>query len=541
MAQAQAVEGISATKAAKSLLKRELTLLPLFGLIYFTVCGGSFGAEPMVSMSGPGLAILLFFVTPLLFSIPNMLMVREMQSMMPVEGGYYHWLKKAFGPFVGFLGGWMNWVVSWVDVSIYPVLAAYYLGYFIPELRNGATIGGVEVPAWVLSWIVAIVLIWAISALNIRGARLSGLTTDWLGAILMLPLIAMSVIGILAWIKGGVTISLPFLPGGVPVTFENMLPALSTGIYVAMWNFMGWELPTAAGDEIVNPKKTYPLAMALVLVAAIASYALPTIAGLYGGAGDNGKYQIWGLEASDEEVGIVGDLAGPDATDAQKTEWEANLMSWGVDPASSVGWEFPDIAHAVSDKLTGETDGLLARTMGILVTIAAVLSMIGLFIGNGLGGTRVPFAMAEDGMMPKFMVKVHPKFGTPWVSILICGIIFSIFSLQAFESLVVIDVFLNMIVLMAEFFALWVMRFKMPELPRNKVPGGYFGLTLITLAPLAIILLAIYSQYVDAGMDSISWALYAMGIGAILYFPMRFLVKPGIPDVDPFEAGAEGD
>ena len=67
---------------------------------------------------------MLMVVTPLLFSIPNMLMVREMQSMMPVEGGYYHWVKQAFGPFTGFMSGWMNWVVSWVDVSIYPVWTA---------------------------------------------------------------------------------------------------------------------------------------------------------------------------------------------------------------------------------------------------------------------------------------------------------------------------------------------------------------------------------------------------------------------------------
>ncbi|MEM5774908.1 MAG: amino acid permease, partial [Anaerolineaceae bacterium] len=97
-------------------LKRELTLLPLFGLIYFTVCGGSFGAEPMVGYSGPLFTLVLFAITPLLFSIPNMLMVREMSSMMPVEGGYYHWVKQAFGPFTGFMAGWMNWVVSWVDV-----------------------------------------------------------------------------------------------------------------------------------------------------------------------------------------------------------------------------------------------------------------------------------------------------------------------------------------------------------------------------------------------------------------------------------------
>ncbi len=147
-------------------LKRELTLLPLFGLIYFTVCGGSFGVEPMVGWSGPGLTLLLLAITPIVYSIPNMLMVREMNSMMPREGGYYHWIKQGFGPFWGFLAGWMNWVVSWVDVSIYPVLAAYYLSYFIPALSEGAVIGGIEIPAWVLSWIVALILIWAISYLT---------------------------------------------------------------------------------------------------------------------------------------------------------------------------------------------------------------------------------------------------------------------------------------------------------------------------------------------------------------------------------------
>ncbi len=513
-------------------LKRELTLLPLFGLIYFTVCGGSFGAEPMVGWSGPGLAILLFFLTPLFFSIPNMLMVREMQSMMPVEGGYYHWLKKAFGPFVGFMGGWMNWVVSWVDVSIYPVLAAYYLGYFIPALREGATIGGVFISSTWLSFLVAVVLIWGVSLLTMRGARLSGLTTNWLGLVMLLPLFAMSIMGLIVWIRGGTTISLPFLPGGEPVTFDALMGALSTGIFVAMWNFMGWELPTAAGDEIVNPKRTYPIAMVMVLVAAIATYAIPTVTGLYGGAGADGKYQLWGIEEynSGEGIGVVLDDYGVPPE---------QVTSWNVDTSSSVGWEFPDIAHVVADKLTGQTNGTLARTMGGLVTFAAVLSMIGLFIGNGLGGTRVPFAMAEDGMMPKFLVKVHSRYGTPWVSILVCALVYSVFSLSAFAALVVIDVFLNMLVLMAEFFAMWKLRFAMPNLSRKQVPGGWFGLTLVTLAPALIIGLAIYSQYVEEGMASISWALIAMAIGVILYFPIRWLVKPGVPDVDPFVASEE--
>jgi amino acid transporter len=537
MATAVAAQESATAKAGKSLLKRELTLLPLFGFIYFTVCGGSFGTEQLGSMSGPGLMFVMFILTPLLFSIPNMLMVREMQSMMPVEGGYYHWLKKAFGPFVGFMGGWMNWVVSWVDVTIYPVLAASYLAFFIPALNDGATIGGIQVPGWVLSWLVALVIIWAISLLNMRGARLTGLTTDWMGVVMMIPLLAMSVIGFAAWIKGGTTISLPFLASGEAVSIPSLMPALSTGLYVAMWNFMGWELPTAAGDEIVNPKRTYPLAMLLVLIATILTYSIPAVAGMYGGAGENGKHQLWGLEASDSNTGIIGDLAGSDP--AAQQEWTTKLDSWGVDPKTSSGWYYPDIAAAVSDKLTGETGGTLAGVMGALVTIAAILSMTGLFIGNGLGGTRVPFALAQDGMMPKFLVKVHPKYGTPWISILLCGVIFSIFSLQAFSFLVVIDVFLNMVVLMAEFFAMWKIRVSMPDLPRKKVPGGWFGLVLVTVAPLIVVLTAIISRLSEEGASSLLWALGAMALGAIVYFPIRRLIKPGVPDVDPFRLEPE--
>lgn len=532
-------ERISLTQVEKSKLKRELTLLPLFGLIYFTVCGGSFGAEPMVSLSGPGFAIVLLLVTPLVFSIPNMLMVRELQSMMPAEGGYYHWLKKAFGPFVGFMGGWMNWVVSWVDVSIYPVLAATYLAFFIPALNVGATIGGVFISGTVLSFIVSILLIWLISYLNVRGARLTGLTTDWLGVVMIIPLIIMSIIGFAAWIKSGQTIHLPFLTNGEAVSFKNLIPALGTGIYIAMWNYMGWELPTAAGDEVVNPKKTYPLAMLLVLVATVATYTIPTVAGLYGGAGENDKYAVWGLDASDPNVGIVGDIAGPDAMDAQMTDAANKLVSIGVEPTASTGWWFPDIARVVADKLMGQTGSPLGKVMGGLVSFAAILSMIGLFIGNGLGGTRIPFALAEDGMMPKFMVKVHSKYGTPWVSILIVAVIYSVFSLSPFQALVVIDVFLNMLVLLACFFALWVLRLKDPDRPRQKVPGGWFGLALITLLMTSIVTLAVVFNYLDAGMDSISWALYAMAIGAIVYIPIRLWIKPGVPDVDPYRSDGE--
>ncbi len=553
-------------RAETSKLKRGLTLLPLFGLLYFTVCGGSFGAEPMVGWSGPGMALLLMIVTPILFSIPNMLMVREMNSMMPHEGGYYHWTKQAFGPFVGFLVGWMNWVVSWVDVSIYPVYAAYYLSYFIPQLNAGLTIGGMEIPPWVLQWLVALVLIWAVSYLTIRGARLSGLTVNWMGAVMMLPLLLMSGVGIYAWITMGSSFRLTLLPGGAEVNMPALTGAFATGLFVAMWNFMGWELPTAAGSEVVNPKRTYPLAMVLVLIATVLTYSIPTVAGLYGGAGEDGKYQIWGIEAYESaytveftETVVLTDTAGVVTTQVVTKTGQAGgigdvlaeygisdeqVAAWDIGPveeikARDVGWEFPDIAHAIGDKVAGK-DSALSWFLGSSVTVAAVLSMVGLFIGNGLGGTRIPFALAEDGMMPRWMVKVHPRYGTPWVSIIFCGVIFSIFSLQTFAFLVVLDVFLNVVALLVQFGALWVMRFKRPDVPRQKVPGGYVGLALITLAPAFVIGLAVYSQIVEEGFfNAVGLGLLAIVVGAVLYFPIRKLAKPGVPDVDPYVESEE--
>ena len=503
-------------------LKRELTLLPLFGLMYFTVSGGSFGIEALIGWSGPGLAILLIILTPLIFSLPNVLMVRELGTMMPAEGGYYHWVKKAFGPFAGFLAGWNNWVVSWLDVTIYPLLAVYYLGFFFPALREGTTIGGVAVSAEMLSWLLAVVIIWLISLLQIRGARLSGMFTNWLGIFMIMPLVVMAILGIYNWIASGTTIALPFLPEG-----ESLVGAFSVGLFVVMWNYMGWELPSVAGDEIVNPRKTYPRAMALVLVAAILTYLLPVLGGLYGGGGDDGRYQLWGIEGDDEGIGPVLEEYGvtPEQMDA-----------WGVDPSSTVGWEFPEIGHAVASKLGNPN---LAVFLGGWLTIAAVLSMIGLFTGNSLGGSRVPFALAEDGMFPRWMVKVHSKYGTPWVAIVLVGVIYSIFAISAFAFLVVADVFLQCLVILAEFAATWKLRFSEPNRPRDRVPGGWFGLILVTAGPTLIIVVAFASQYLEAGFSSIGWALGFMVLGMILYFPIRKYIKPGVPDIDTFESDTQ--
>ncbi len=503
----------------RQMLKRSLTLLPLFGIIFFTVCGGTFGIEGLFA-SGAGMALLLICITPIVYSIPNMLMVRELQSMMPVEGSYYHWTKQAFGPGTGFLTGWMNWVMSWVDVSIYPVLAVTYLGYWFPVIDNGTS----WLPAWAVQWIIAIVIIWLISLLQMRGAKLAGLTSVWLGAILLIPIVIMTVVGFYNWGAHGSSFQMSFLPTGT-----GAYDAFALGLWVVMWNYMGWELPTSAGDEIVKPKRTYPLAMLLVLIAAVAVYLLPTVASMYGGAGDDGKYALWGIEASDESVGIGPDLEAAGMTPDQ-------IQAAGVDTTAAEGWFLPDMGRAVAEKATGTGSGF-AGFLGTFLTIGAVLSMLGLFIGNSVSSTRVPFALSEDGMMPKALVRVHRKWGTPFMAIILCGVLFTVFSVNKFSSLVVIDVLLNSLTLLLQFAALWRLRFTRPDVPRNKIPGGWAGLVIATILPAAIICLAIYWQVRDEGLWAIWGALITVGAGIVMYFVMKFWVKPGVPDIDPFVLG----
>ncbi len=82
---------------------RKISVLPLAAVIFFTVSGGPYGLEPLIGYAGI-YAIPLLMITPLLWDIPMILVVLELNSMMPVEGGYYEWVKRGLGIPVGIYG-----------------------------------------------------------------------------------------------------------------------------------------------------------------------------------------------------------------------------------------------------------------------------------------------------------------------------------------------------------------------------------------------------------------------------------------------------
>src|SRR5688572_30573596 len=123
--------------------------------MYFTVSGGPFSTEGLVAEVGPGIALALMILVPILWSVPEALIVGELSSMLPEEGGYYRWVRRAFGPFWGFQNGWWTWAYTIVDLAIYPVMFNQYLAFFFPNLG----------PGW--RWLTSLALIWTATAVNL--------------------------------------------------------------------------------------------------------------------------------------------------------------------------------------------------------------------------------------------------------------------------------------------------------------------------------------------------------------------------------------
>lgn len=268
------------------MLKRTLTTTALVFVFFFTTSGGAYTMEGLVAAAGPGLALLTLLVIPVIYSIPEALIVAELASALPEEGGYYRWVRRAFGSFWGFQNGWITWLYSLVDMAIYPVLFNTYLGWFVPELSAPAR------------WAIALALIWGAAEINLRGAFRVGrfsiaAGTFVLGGFALLAVVALPVVRHVPWT--------PFTPPGA--TFgASLAVALST----ALWNYIGWDNASTVQGEVVDASRTYPRALRIALPLVALSYfvpLLPTLAATSLGAWKEGSWPAIAV--------AIGGRAGP--------------------------------------------------------------------------------------------------------------------------------------------------------------------------------------------------------------------------------------
>jgi amino acid transporter len=234
---------------------RKMTLLPLIAAIYFLVSGGPFGLEDIVSKSGYSGAILILLVTPVIWAVPTALMVSELSSALPDQGGYYVWVTRGMGSFWGFQEAWLSLAGSVFDVAIYPTLFVSYLGHLAPWMTAGGR-----------GTALAIALLAASAAWNLMGAKSVGDSSLVMGIVLLAPFAVLTVYGFLHRAA----------PAGQPIPLHHV--DLLGGILVALWNYMGWDYASTVADEVDRPQRTYPLAMAGAVALVAVTYVLPIAA-----------------------------------------------------------------------------------------------------------------------------------------------------------------------------------------------------------------------------------------------------------------------
>jgi amino acid transporter len=236
-------------------LPRKLTLPLLVASIYFMVAGGPYGLEDIVARAGYSGAILILLATPLLWALPTGLMVSEMTSAVPKEGGYYVYVTRGLGAFWGYQEVWLSLVGSIFDMAIYPALFVEYLAHFAPAATAGGR--GLAIGA---------ALIVAAAAWNVLGARKVGGSSVLLGIVLLAPFAVIMAVAT----AHGATASAPAMP------LRNV--DFLGGILVAMWNYMGWDNSSTVTGEVERPQRTYPLAMAWSVTLVTVTYILPIAA-----------------------------------------------------------------------------------------------------------------------------------------------------------------------------------------------------------------------------------------------------------------------
>lgn len=445
----------NATSIARSAAKKAGLFYFVFVMFAYTT-GGPFGMEEMITTSGPGLTLLYLLIIPLFWCIPVSLVAAELTTAIPVEGGFYRWVRAGCGEFWGFLAGWWNWSASWLLGATYAVLFSDYLAIFFPALTG-----------W-KHYLVSVALISLLAYVNIRGIQMVGVFATVLEFSVLLPVFLLCAIAATKWHYNPFH---PFIPPQVP-TFQ----VFGVGLALGLWLYSGYEQCSSVAEEIENPQRSYPLALAIVVPLSIATYFLPALLSL------------------------------------------AALGNWQE-------WNTAYLATAA--QLIG------GNWLGLLVTIAAMIGNVSLGNATVLTSTRMPSSMAEDGYLPPILAIKHPKYGTPWIAILISSAIYALLAFHTLAQLLTVYVWLRSLVTVLTVVAAWRLRKKQLAMARPfRIPGGNVGLAYVVVAPVLMSIVAL----VGSDKFALKWGPLPVALGVIAYLALprfRAIVEKAKPSSSP--------
>jgi len=388
-------------------------------VLLFVVAVFNLNVVPSIAANG-GVTIWLWLIALLLFFLPQGIAVIELAHRYPGEGGVYLWAKEVFGDFHGFLSGWCYWTNNMLYV---PTVMLYFVGVSVFVFGSGHQ-GLADNKTFAL--MISLALLALLTILNIVGLGV-GKWLNNVGAIGTGVAAAVLIgLGIVIWLRFGTTLTAADFR--VPANPRFVLNSFG----VICFGLVGLELASVMGDEIRDPERTLPGAVA------------------------------WG--------GVLSGLLYIGATLSLLIAVSKNDIS-----------VLQGIVQGVSQ---------MAGRVGLRWMVAPFALMLSLSIaGIGsawMGGSaRIPFVAGLDSYMPSELGKIHPRYGTPYVALIVQALVSAFLVVmnflgagvqETFQKLLSLAVVLQLIPFLYMFGAL--VRFSIVE----SVPRGQYSRTTMFLA-----------------------------------------------------------
>jgi APA family basic amino acid/polyamine antiporter len=352
---------------ARPQLKRSLGLTMATALVVGNMVGSGVFSLP-ASLAGTGPISLLSWVITGTGAILLALVFANLGRAYPQTGGPYAFTRRAFGDFAGFWTAWGYWIAAWAGNAAIAVVFVSYATVFWPSLGTNNA----------LAFALGLGIIWLLTAVNVAGARQSGVVQVVTTVLKFVPLVLIGLIGIFSIDTANFT---PFDPNHA--SLAGHWHAISFAATLTLWAFIGLESATIPAEEVRDPERTLPRATMLGTIATTAMYVLATVA-------------IMGVIPSAQ----LADSNAPFADAATKI-FGSSLL--GVSPAK-------------------------------VVAAVAMISAFGALNGWILIQGRVPLAAAEDGLFPRQFAKVSGTRRTPVVGLVASSVLLSVLLGMNYQS-----------------------------------------------------------------------------------------------------------
>ena len=405
-------------------LVRGLGLLDGTTLIMGSVIGSGIFVAPSIMagyVQSPALLLGLWVVGGLL-TLFGALAYAELAAAMPHAGGQYVFLSRIFSPLWGFLYGWTFLLaINTGFVAAVSVAFAKYLGVFLPGVSEDVVLFAVGRFRLTTAQAVALVVIVALTYLNIRGLR----TGAWVQNVFTVAKVAgVAALVVLAIASGkgsaghfGGVAGLPLGPEGMKL---GLFAAMAVAMSKALFSYDAWYSITFAAEEVKDPERTLPRALILGTVGVTVVYCSAVATYLY-------------------MVPITEMFAVKDNRIA------AEAASRALGPAGAA-----------------------------FIAVAILISTFGCVNGLTLAGPRVVYAMARDGLFFRSMAEVHERFRTPARALVLHGMVAGVLTLTGtYSDLLTLTAFSSLLFNILTVMGLFVLRRTQPGLHRPYRTLGY--------------------------------------------------------------------